>query len=504
MDKNNYEQPTTSPEDDEIDLNELFEKIWIRRKFIIALAFIALAVAIGIQAMFVIIEPPENRYSAIIQFNFPGAEKGLYPSGRRFSYNDIVSAKVLEIVYQQNNLKAQDLSFKGFISSISINPFAENSAFIKQKYQIALGAKNLTPPEIKALETTFLNELDASQSRFVRLSMMGSALGGLDSITIQKILLDIPKVWSRQAIEEYGALNLKVAGADFYQADIISRYEFLQTMEYLERSAENLATALETLIKDEIGGSVRIADTGVTAFDLKIQLSNLRNFQISPLFSTMINFGITKDPGKAIIYLQNTLQNYSDDKSVLVQRASNIENIINQYSGLDGNNPAVQQEGGAGGFSQFDSSFLDKFTALIEEKNDKGYLQEILNTRLGVLQAIEEIEGNMIRFRRAEERLKSGTAVSDVVREDVIKDISTARDDFENMMRQYRELLAVRNSQALGDSASLYQLTSGDVLVDSSLRARLKRIILISILVSAVAFMLATLIALIKRKPGEV
>ena len=142
---------------------------------------------------------------------------------------------------------------------------------------------------------------------------------------------------------------------------------------------------------------------------------------------------------------------------------------------------------------------------MIEEKSDKIYLQTILNDRLDVMQQIEDIEGNIIRFKRAEERLKSSkTAVGDSVREDVIKDINTVRSDFEGLVRQYKELLVVRTSQVLGDTAMLYHLTSDDVRIDSSLMERLKRILLISILVSAVVFMLAILIALIKRKPGEV
>jgi len=303
--------------DDEIDISELFNKIWLRRKSIIASVFIAGVIALGIMSLAMIKDAPERRYSQILQFNFPTAEQGMYPAGQKFSSNDIVSAKVLSEVFERNKLDQHGIKMEDFIDAISVNPFAENAEFIKKKYQGLLANKKLTRPEIESLEKAYLDEIRAAQSRFVRLSFIENNLTGLDAILVQKILTDIPRVWSRISIEELGVLDLKIAGADFYQGELVQRFEYLQTLEYLKDSAKYLGDALDLLVTDEIGGLVRNPQTGKSGYDLQVQLKNLVAFEVEPLFSTVTNLGITRDADKALIYLRNTIQNFQDKKTVL-------------------------------------------------------------------------------------------------------------------------------------------------------------------------------------------
>jgi hypothetical protein len=490
--------------EDEVDLSELFDRIWLRRRFIIALVFVAVVVVSGLLALALFIDAPEHRYSSIIQFSFPDAEKGLYPGGQKFAYNDLVSAKVLDTVYRQNGLKDKGVSFDDFIAAISINPFAENAEFIKKKYQSLLADKKLTRPEIEAMENSFLQELKASQSRFVRVSYLESSLIGIDAVLAQKILQDIPRVWSKYAIEELGVLDLKVAGADFYQPQKVDRFEYLQILEYLQNSADVLAGVLDELVQDEIGGLVRNPQSGVTARDLQVQLKNLVDFELEPLFSTVTNLGITKSPDKALIYLQNTIQNLADKKAVLANKSENFARIINQYTGFGSPKQALKQDGANGGFAQYDATFLDKFTALIEEKSDKAYMQKMLDERLKVLQQIEEISGQIIRFERAEERLRSSVeVVTTDIKSDAIKDIQLARQSFEALIQEYKHLLAIRNQQVLGDSDVLYELTSDDVLVESNLLGKIKKMIVVVALAGFMGLMLAVLISLVRKLPSR-
>lgn len=495
-----YQQPPNM--DDEIEISELFNKIWNCRLFIVAFVFAVGVITLGVLSIQLLKNPPEKRYSAILRFNFPEAEKGLYPSGQLFSYNDLVSAKVLARVYEKNDLISKNIKFDMFSGFISVNPFSENSAFIKEKYQSLLENKQLTRPEIDSLEKTYLGELSAAQSRFVRLSLIDSSYLGLDEIVIQKILMDIPLVWSKIAIEELGVLDLKMAGADFYQANQIDRFEYMQTLEYLQESANYLEGALKLIVKDPVGGLVRIPVSGKSGYDMQVQLKNLMNFEIQPLFSTVTNLGISRDADKAMIYIKNTIQNLQDKKEVLVKKAENFEAIVNQYVSNNVRTTAPNQKADMGGFAQYDSTFLDKFTTLIEEKNDKVFKQNLLNKRLIVLQGIEDIEGDIIKFKRAEKRLLSSTKdISEQVRSDVIRDIDLARKNFEVLVDEYKGLLAAHNQQVIGNNAGLYQAVSHDVLVETNLISRLKSYFLISFLAAFVALMIAVVISLIRKSP---
>jgi hypothetical protein len=488
--------------DDEIEISELFNKIWNRRLFIVAFVFTVGVITLGVLSMQLLIDPPEKRYSEILRFNFPEAEKGLYPSGQLFSYNDIVSAKVLARVYKKNDLISKNIKFDRFSDSILINPFSENADFIKKKYLTLLANKKLTRPEIDSLEKTYLDELSAAQARFVRLSLIDPGYLGLDEIAIQKILMDIPLVWSKVAIEELGVLDLKVASADFYQVNQIDRFEYVQTLEYLQESSKYLEGALKLIIKDPVGGLVRSPISGKSGYDVLVQLKNLMNFEIQPLFSTVTNLGISRDADKALIYLKNTIQNLQDEKEVLVKKAENFKATINQYVSNNIGTKATKQEAAMGGFAQYDSTFLDKFTTLIEEKNDKVFTQDLLNKRLTALQDIENIEGDIIKFQRAEKRLLSSTKdISKQVRTDVIHDIALVKKNFEILVDEYKGLLAAHNQQVLGNNASLYQITSHDVLVETNLISRLKTDFMISFLAAFVALMIAVIISLARKSP---
>lgn len=490
--------------DDEINISELFNKIWLRRKYIFAFVFIVFVITLGLLSVGLLINPPEKRYSKILQFNFPTAEKGLYPAGQKFSYNDIVSAKVLLDVFNKNNLTNHNINFGQFIDAISVNPFSENEAFIKEKYRGLLANNKLSRPEIETLEKTYLDELNAALSRFVRLSFIESNLQGLDEILIQNILMDIPKTWSKLSIKELGVLDLKIAGANFYQSGLVDRFEYIQTLEYLLDSSTYLQESLALLVSDDVGGLVRNPKSGKSVYDLQVQLKNLLAFEIEPLFSTVTNLGITRDADKALIYLNNTIQNFEDNKSILLKKALNYKGIIDQYSASNVSNKALNQEGTAGGLSQFDGTFLDKFTAMVEDKNDQVFKQKLLNQRLLVLQSIEDIEGNIIKFKRAKKRLQSSAEDNSAdIRKDVIKDINRARENLETLVAEYKGLLIVRNQQVLGNTASLYQITSNNLMVDTSINSRLRSIAMISILVGFIALMLSVVIAFFRRFPEE-
>jgi hypothetical protein len=278
----------------------------------------------------------------------------------------------------------------------------------------------------------------------------------------------------------------------------------MQILEYLQNSADVLAGVLDELVQDEIGGLVRNPQSGVTARDLQVQLKNLVDFELEPLFSTVTNLGITKSPDKALIYLQNTIQNLADKKAVLANKSENFARIINQYTGFGSPKQALKQDGANGGFAQYDATFLDKFTALIEEKSDKAYMQKMLDERLKVLQQIEEISGQIIRFERAEERLRSSVeVVTTDIKSDAIKDIQLARQSFEALIQEYKHLLAIRNQQVLGDSDVLYELTSDDVLVESNLLGKIKKMIVVVALAGFMGLMLAVLISLVRKLPSR-
>lgn len=84
-----------------------------------------------------------------------------------------------------------------------------------------------------------------------------------------------------------------------------------------------------------------------------------------------------------------------------------------------------------------------------------------------------------------------------------MNDITRVRQHFEQLLAEYKTLLAIRNQQVLGNTASLYSITNDDLLRDTDLASKLKKMMLVTVLVIFVALMFASLVALVRKLPGK-
>ncbi len=483
-------------------LNQLFDKLWLQRKLIATFVLLAGILVIAVLAAESAFNPPAKRHSAIVQFNFPGAEKGVYPAGQPFSYSDLLTSKVLAEVYQTNQLQTKNISFDRFVNALVVNPYARNIKAITENYQGRLASQKLSRAEIEALEQDYLETLDAAQCRFARISFIDFHLPGLDDSLKQKILTDIPWVWSRQSIKENGILDLRLAGTDFYQGNLLERFEYLQAMEYLKDSAGYLMQAVKTLVADKVGGQVRNPASGMTGNDLQIRLQRLIDYEIEPLFDGVISMGITRDVNKALLYMVNSIQHLQDEKQVLVARAENIESVVNEYDSADMLGSGLATAGSNTGSHRFDDTIVARITDLIEDKNDQLFKQKLLNQRLVLLQDMETIDGDIIKLKRAQERLLASQSLySEDFYSSIIADIELTRGNFETLLTEYDQLLVARNQKVLGNTASLYNMASETVVEETGLMSRLKSTIVYSVLTGLIFLAIAVLIALFRRPP---
>ena len=199
------------------------------------------------------------------------------------------------------------------------------------------------------------------------------------------------------------------------------------------------------------------------------------------------------------------IQNLQDKKQVLANKAINIEQIIDQYSQVRRNSRVLVEDLASTDVKASESSILDKITSLLEDRNDQKYNQSLLNQRLQLLQDMEALQGDITKFKRAQERLlNSQQEVSEDNRAAVIDDIKSARQNFESLLSEYQHLLEARNQRVLGKTSSLYSLASDKVIVESSLISRLKIVIVYTALSGFIVLAVAVMIALFRRpRPVE-
>lgn len=487
-------------QDEEIDLGELFSKVWRRRVFIVGFVIIVSILISGMNALSYLQTPATVTYSETIRFNFPSSVQGKYPSGQSFSNNDLVSTAVLKQVYENNNLDKFNIGFSDFAANFSIAPYASNSHFIQTKYQSLLGNKKLSRTEVEELEKQYQNELQAAQANFAKLAYVENTHLGLTPSLIEKILNDVPKAWSEISIRDLGVLDLKIPGKQFYQPELVEQYEYLQSVQYMRDSADRFDEILQTLQNDEIGGFVRDPETGLVVSDLRARLNSIKEFDLEPIFSVIANLGLVKDSLKATQYLINQIEIKQDQISELkgkegvIKEAITIYQAIGDKQGLIG---APVDQNSNMGMVQYGDGFLSKIVGMVEQQKDTEYRQQLLSKNLELALKRQSLITSREKLKRALNVLNTNADAESNVAESYSTEINKINQNITNLIDAYQRILEVRNIQVLGKTSSLYAIASDKISVESNVKSKIKKLIMITSVTAVLALMLAVFIALV-------
>ncbi len=504
--QNNQMEADYYRNDDEIDIGQLFTKIWYRKGFIFSFVFISVVMVLGVLSANYFISPPVKESSRVIQLTFSSSsEEGYreYPSGKIFSANDMLASNILTKVYERNQLAKHGVNLQDFISAFSVSPYASNTNFIHKRFKGLLSNKKLTRPEVIELEEDYLAQLQEAQSRFVKISYLENGLTGMNSLLLDKVLKDIPKIWSETAIKEQGVTSIKIFGSDFYQKDLAKELEYIKAASYLSVSAKKLAEGLNILSEDEMGASIINVATGRTVSDLKAMLSSLQTFKIEPLFAKFIGLGIAKSSFDAKLYIENKVHELQSRLTVFQNKAENYRKVLSSY----GTQSSNQGQGSNGqtndeGLYRFDSGTFAQLRELLEDKSDTEYKQTLLEERLIIMQKVEEVNSELSQYERAlKVILKKKKPYSDEIIDDTVSRIVPINSQLSALVNEYQQLLDIRNNHLLGSDGSLYSLLSTTMKVDSGLIDFAKKMGLFSGLATFLSLMIAVMIALIRKSP---
>ncbi len=491
-------------EEDEINLNELFSKIWRRKKFIVGFVILSMVSVAGIIAFKYLLIPPVTDYSETIRFNFSSSIQGTYPSGQRFSKNDLITTSVLKKVYDINNIKSYKIPFDNFASSFSVAPYAVNAAFIKAKYKKLLADRKLSTVELATLNEQYLSEIKAAQANFAKVTYVNSKHLGLSSLVIKKALMDIPKVWSSISIKDLGVLDLKIPGEQFYQPNLVKNYEYLQAVKYMLDSTKRFKGILDKLQHDEIGGFIKDPKTGLVVSDISARLININNFELNPMFSIISSLGLVKNKQKATLYLQNEIQSINDKISGLSRKAKVYSGALKSYaiqSKGHSTNRGISASAGNGGMVQYGDGFLSKVIGMVEAQKDTVFRQSLLSKQIEFALEAQTQYSDLEKMKRALKVLDTNNNNSLV--KNYATQILNINQSLVKLLDAYQRILTVRNAQVLGKNSSLYELTSDSMNVVSDISQKAKKIALISALSGLLALMLAMFIALMVNEKSE-
>lgn len=379
-------------------IKEYLKKNTYRIKFqlIFAVAVVGLIFMVRL-----VVAPPMSSYSQVLSFTFPQSEKGTYPNGAPFSLSDIVNGNVLENVWQSNNLESQGISLKEFSDYVSIVPFAENAQFIRAKYQTMLARKGLNNAEISVLEREFNLELEKEGRKNVMLSVTVPFTSPISGSLAKKIVSDIPKAWSQQAIKKLGVISLPIVEAENVKDEIQKSGSPFQIVDYFYKSADALNHSLTTISNYPGGETLKDSETGLSVLDLKQRISDLNRYWILDFDNYLQQ---RNQPSEIDIRsAEIRLKELQDKKSKFLGDAKTYKASLQDYDSLKQSNPAQEiamrnQQNGSNLQLQGDS--VQKLIDLGSQNKDAEFRQELVKKRVEAELKANDMDQEIIRLDR--------------------------------------------------------------------------------------------------------
>ena len=344
---------------DETDLYQLILKVWaVRVPVVIAFLLVNFAYW-GFWAFQKANSPNFDTYSRIIQLTFKGIASQKYPNGSPFRLADIVGPSILSLVYDTNKLKEHGISETDFVQGFNIQSYTPDYNLIVKRYESALNAKRITSEQITSLQEKLKAELAQASLSSARITF---TLGHKDSLPkdlINKVLLDVPRLWAEKSITANGVIKLDVPiySNKIFDIERLESMDYLVSLDLLEDNAKLMLKNIEQLMNQPNGLTIRDQESGYNLLDLRKAINDILDYDLQALLPPILDLGITKHPESLLLYYQHKIRHLRQQKEYMLKRADIVSNTFDQYADaadayqLDKdhiiNNIPVQQESGS-------------------------------------------------------------------------------------------------------------------------------------------------------------
>lgn len=334
--------PSQQPQDNEQGWTTLVYGVWqIRGRILIALLAASLAYWVGWLGLQVI-NPKLISNNQVIRFTFQEAAEGMYPNGQPFAISDLVSPKVLARVYDVNNLAERGVREDAFAENFVIRPHVRNYDNIIGKYNNMMAKmRGLPSREMLRLQEEIRDEVQQITGQAALLSFYTSWRSPLQDYEIDKILLDIPRVWADIAIEDYGALalNTKMYTAALFDDRQFEKLDYYHAVNLLRDNINSLTESVQSLFEFPNSGIVTDDETGYSLADLERQIQVARQNHLSSLSVYTELRGLTRDKDNLIADQEYAIKRLSDEELRDKTRLESIKNAIANFRKMGGTAP---------------------------------------------------------------------------------------------------------------------------------------------------------------------
>lgn len=475
------------PQEDEINLQDLFAAVW-KTRIIWLIAIMAVsAIFWGSLIARSMSLPTVERFVLPLYLTFENAEKGEYPNGTIFSRSDLISTTILEEVYENHQLSSFGMDAGMFRQAVSVAPYAPDEGMIRAKYESVLADnKKMTPQEIDELRQKQKQELEQSLARGAKIIYTREGKGLLPNNLMQTVLGDIAVVWATKAIEERGVLqnDIQLFSESIIQHGLINDLDYPVVLSYLKEKTKLIKENLDKLQKLPNGKIVTDHETGLTIADLQKSLQDSLNYRLQMLEDPIHQLGISKTPAMTQLHYEEQMMRLSEEKLALEKKAAVIGEAQRQYriaqqngysqslsSGSEQSMEIAPMSSGTT-IPQFGDTFLDRIIGMSDQASDTAYRQKLSDQRLryeeesiDLEKEIRQVKRNIQNIQNIQNNKSGHDAIISEAIAALKNGVPSLVKELHNHISATKRIYQQLNEQTIYGTGSLYQLASQDLLV---------------------------------------
>jgi len=348
---------------------------------IITLCVISVLYAIAAIA-WMLYKPSQEVTSVRFHLNFPGADRGQYPSGAKFNASTLVSASVLLKVYQANGL-SRFTTFEKFLEAVVVlesNPALER---LNNDYQARLQDPRLTPLDRERLIREFDSKRESLAKDEFALVYTRNA-GSVPSALVRKTLSDILVQWANDAQNEQALMDFptSVPAPSVINPSPGDPHDVLIQAIILRSKISQVLASINMLARAPGAENIRVGVAKTSLYEIQMRLENLLRFRLDTLIAAVRSGGLVQNPALANQFMERQLAYDTVLLQAMQQRVDAIRESVALYAmkshpELDLRNnteSSSRNEGKTGEVTpMLSDSFLDRLVAMTSQSEDVAF-----------------------------------------------------------------------------------------------------------------------------------
>ena len=269
------------------------------------------------------------------------------------------------------------------------------------------------------MERDYRAELETQSKKQALITLTVPFSSPISGSLARKVLSDIPKEWSQQAINQLGAVSIPVAENESVKDEILKKGSPFQVVDYFYKSADSLQLALNRISGYPGGETLVDPETGLNIEDLKRRIADLNRYWILDFdnYVEQRNQASEIDIRSAEIRLKEL----QDKKLEYLAEAKTYRASLQDYDALRQQNLGQQEAAlraqQASSVMQLQGDAVQKLIDLGSQNKDAEFRQEMVKKRVDAELRANGMDQEIQRLDRRIQAARKQTARTPVDQE---------------------------------------------------------------------------------------